>query len=147
MKPRALLLPLAASIVIAASNADYLSVKRKFGLIEQEKVPRGTKVMITDRELNAYVENEVRNYVADGVRDARLELGGGVATGFARIDFLKVRRASGAEPGWLVSKLLDGERPVRVIARIRSAAGKATVDVERVEISGVGVEGRALDFL
>ena len=32
-------------------------------------------------------------------------------------------------------------------ARIRSAGGQATVDVQRVEISGVAVDGRTLDFL
>jgi hypothetical protein len=46
-----------------------------------------------------------------------------------------------------MSKLLDGERPVGVTARIRSDAGRATVDVERVEISGVLIDGRTLDFL
>jgi hypothetical protein len=46
-----------------------------------------------------------------------------------------------------MAKLLDGERPVSVTARIRSDAGHATVDVERVEISGVIVDGRTLEFL
>jgi hypothetical protein len=46
-----------------------------------------------------------------------------------------------------MSKLLEGERPVSVTARIRSAGGTATVDVERVEISGIVIDGRTLDFL
>jgi hypothetical protein len=71
----------------------------------------------------------------------------GVATGTALIDFGKLRRAQGYEPGWLMAKLLDGERPVSVTVRIRSAAGQATVDVERVEVSGVVLDGRTLDFV
>src|SRR4029434_3660114 len=63
------------------------------------------------------------------------------------IDFLKVRRAQGYRPGWLMSKLLDGERPVSVTARIQSGNGKATVDVQRVEISGITVDGSTLDFM
>ena len=55
-------------------------------------------------------------------------------------DFGKLRRAQGHPPGWLMSKLLDGERPVRVTVRIRSANGQATVDVERVEISGLQID-------
>ena len=43
--------------------------------------------------------------------------------------------------------LLDGERPVTITARIRSSGGTATVDVQQVEISGVTIEGRMLDFL
>jgi len=63
------------------------------------------------------------------------------------VDFGKLRRALGYQTGWLMSKLLDGDRPVSVTARVRSAAGRATVDLERVEISGVAVDGRTLDFL
>jgi hypothetical protein len=36
---------------------------------------------------------------------------------------------------------------VSVTARISSSAGKAQVDVQRVEISGVTIDGRTLDFL
>jgi hypothetical protein len=46
-----------------------------------------------------------------------------------------------------MAKLLDGERPVSVTARVHSGGGKATVDVERVEISGMVIDGRMLDFL
>jgi hypothetical protein len=46
-----------------------------------------------------------------------------------------------------MSKLLDGERPVSVTARVRSSAGRATVDIQRVEISGLAIDGGTLDFL
>ena len=59
----------------------------------------------------------------------------------------KLRRALGYQTGWLMSKLLDGDRPVSVTARIRSAGGRATVDLQRVEISGVAIDGGTLDFL
>jgi len=70
-----------------------------------------------------------------------------LATGAALVDFGKLERTAGRQPGWLMSKLLDGERPVSVTARIRSSAGRATVDIQRVEISGIVIEGRTLDFL
>ena len=46
-----------------------------------------------------------------------------------------------------MSKLLDGERLVGVTTRIRSGGGKATVDVQSVEISGLTIDGKTLDFL
>jgi hypothetical protein len=46
-----------------------------------------------------------------------------------------------------MSKLLDGDRTVSVTAHIHSAGGRATVDIQRVEISGIAVDGRTLDFL
>src|SRR5207248_4513733 len=93
------------------------------------------------------VANEVAEFSAQGVRDPRLVLGDGSASGSALIDFLKLRQAAGKPPGWMMSKLLAGERPVRVTARIQSGSGRAEVDVERVEISGVTIDGKMLDFL
>jgi hypothetical protein len=76
-----------------------------------------------------------------------VDLGAGSATGSAIIDFLKLRQASGKASGWVMQKLLAGERQVRVTARIKSGSGRAVVDVERVEISGVTIDGKMLDFL
>ena len=73
--------------------------------------------------------------------------GDGLARGTALIDFARVQRSQGHPPGWLLAKLLEGERPVTVNVRIRSSRGQATVDVQRVEISGMAMEGAALDFL
>jgi len=36
---------------------------------------------------------------------------------------------------------------VSVTARIQSGGGKATVSVERVEVGGLEIDGKALDFL
>jgi hypothetical protein len=80
------------------------------------------------------------------VHNPRLTLSPGRAEAFAMIDFLRLPQV-GAEPGWLLRTLLQGQRPLRVRVRIQSENGQARVDVERVEISGVAVEGRALDFL
>jgi hypothetical protein len=137
----ALLVPL-----LGAPSSDYVSVKRKLDLIESEKLRAGSRVTLTVRELNAYVANEVAEF-KEGVRDPKLELGDNAATGTALIDFLKLRQAAGQPSGWMMQKLLAGERPVRVTARIKSGSGQAVVDVERVEISGVTIDGKMLDYL
>ena len=96
------------------------------------------------RELNAYAYQEA----PPGVRNPRNPGGvAGVATGPRLIDFGKLGRANGYQPGWLMSKLLDGERPVSVTARIQSSGGHARVDAQKVEIGGLEVDGRTLDFL
>ena len=104
-------------------------------------------MVLTPAELNAYARQEVADVAPDGVRNPRLELGPGTATASALIDFGKLRRAEGKPPGRLMAYLLDGERPVTITARIRSSDGTATVDVDKVQISGVTIEGRMLDFL
>lgn len=129
---------------LAMATGDYDNFKRKLDWIESDRLRPGAHVEMSQREVNAYVEREV----PQGVRNPRVVVTApGVATGTALVDFAKVRTAQGHPPGWLMARLLSGERPVSVTARIRSAGGKATVDVQRVEISGVEIDGRTLDFL
>ena len=129
---------------LGAAPNDYLSAKQKFDSIESDRLRAGSRVELSVRELDAYAEREV----PEGVRNPHLQLAApGVATGTAMMDFGKLRRAHGYQTGWLMSKLLDGDRPVSVTARIRSAGGRATVDLQRVEISGVAIDGPTLDFL
>ena len=128
------------------SYADYVSATRKFRLIESERV-HNTRVVLTSAELNAWVKQEIVESFPQGVRESKLVLGDGAATGSLLIDFGKVRRAQGHPPGWLMSKVLDGERPVEVAVHIRSGGGQATVDVDSVRVSGLVIDGRLLDFL
>lgn len=130
-----------AGIVAAADH--YASARQKLDQIENGKLRPGARVAFTTPEIGAYAAKEA----PEGVRNPRVELQAGVAKGSALIDFGKVRRAQGYQPGWLMAKLLDGERPVSVTARVQSGGGKATVDVQSVEISGVTVDGRMLEFL
>jgi hypothetical protein len=141
---RPIYVTLALASVALATVGDYASAKRKFDLIDSDRSSPGTRVELTANELNAYIEHEV----PVGVHHPKLEvISPGVTTGTAMIDFGQVRRAQGYSPGWLMSKLLDGERPVSVTARITSAHGRATVDVQQVVISGVEIDGKTLDFI
>jgi hypothetical protein len=141
------IIPALYAASLGAAYSDYVSAQDKFSLIESDRLRSGTRIVLTAKELNAYVGQEVAT-VTGGVRNTNLQLvAPEVARGSALIDFAKVQRSQGHPPGWLMSKLLEGERPVSVTARIRSAGGRATVDVQRVEISGIEIDGRTLDFL
>ncbi len=130
--------------IVQAATTDYESAQRKIDGIQSDRLKPGARVDLTPRELNAYAEHNL----PAGVRNARVQVTApGDATGSALVDFGKVERSRGGQPGWLMSKLLDGERPVSVTAHIRSADGKATVDVERVQVSGLEIDGAMLDFL
>ncbi len=131
----------------AVTGGTYQSAKRKIDQIQTDRAPAGTRITLTTNELNAWVRAEVPPSVRGAMRSPTLELGYGSATGSAWIDFVKLRTAQGSPPGWLLRMLLDGEHPVRVLAHVRSGAGRAVVDVQEVEISGVEISGRALDYL
>ena len=134
----------ALALALASTADDYLSVKRKIDGIETGRLKPGARVELMPRELNAYAEHEV----PEGVRNPKLEITAAeIATGSAQVDFSKLARAQGWQAGRLLAMLLSGERPVSVTVRIRSSGGQATVDVQRVSISGIAIDGATLDFL
>jgi hypothetical protein len=137
----------AVPLLLYSTRSDYASAEHKLELIESDRLRPGAKVTLSQRELNAYVEQELPKVAPQGVREPKLELGAGTATGSALVDFVKLERARGNPPGWLMRQLLQGEHPVTVTARIVSANGRATVELQRVEVSGIAVEGRMLDYL
>jgi len=135
---------LVSAALLSAAAGEYATAKHKLDLIDSDRLRPGASLQLTLAELNAYAAGEA----PAGVRDTRIRIPApGQASGSATVDFLKLRRAQGAAPSWLMSKLLDGERPVSVAARLHSSGGYATVDVEEVTISGVTIEGRTLEFL
>jgi hypothetical protein len=133
---------------LGATRTDYLTVKQKFQQIERKQAKPGTRIPISSQELNAYVENELPLVAPKGIRKPRVDLqGNDTATGSALIDFVKLRSAQGKSTNWLLRKMLEGEREVKVTTRVTSGGGIATVDLERVEIGGLPIQGAALDFI
>lgn len=135
----------ALSVCLAERPA--ASVQRKIDLIQRDQAPPGSRVRIGQDELNDYARSEVTRVAPRGIRAPRLVLGANRATAFAYVDFPKLRQAQGRPMNWFLAKLLAGERPVRIDARIRSGGGRAVVDLDSVEISGMALRGSALDYL
>jgi hypothetical protein len=145
---RSAVLAMALGCLAAASITDSQSAFRKLDAIESGAVPAGSRVNFSRPEIDAWIVDSAHAHVPQGLTGLRLDLNAGRVVGYANIDFLKVRQATGgADPGWLIKSLFAGERPVVVTARFASANGRARADLDRVEISGVPIEGRALDFV
>jgi len=142
-----LILALVAVPLRPSVSPDYQAAAHKLSLIQHDRLKPGARVALTPRELDAYAREQAAQAALGAVRNPHLELGPGTATATALIDFGKLRRAQGKPPGRIMAYLLDGERPVTVNATITSSRGTATVNVQRVEISGVTIDGRMLDFL
>lgn len=121
---------------------------RKLDLIESGRLRAGSRVDFASGELNAWLREESRRYFPGAVTKIRVDLGKNAATGYADVDFVKLRQAAtGESTGWIMRNLFSGERSIVVQAHFVSARGGARVDVDSVRISGVPIEGRALDFL
>src|SRR6266566_8747882 len=107
---RIFMLAAGAAGLLGATWAEAQSASRKFEAIERGGFRRGASVVFTAGELSSWMREEAKDYAPQGVRDLRLELGEGRATGYAQIDFLKLRQAGTHEaPGWLARNLLSGE--------------------------------------
>ena len=137
----------AASALPAATDPLAAAVTRKLEQIENGQAKPGSVVRLSLAELNAWVRATAPEAVGDGVREPRIVLGNNTATGYALLDFVKLRRAAGGETSWLLGKLIQGEEPVVVKASLISANGRATVHLLRVDVGGLTMSGAALDFL
>jgi len=138
---------IAASARLTAADPRYDSAARKLDLIQSGRAPRGSAIVLSPEEINAWVRVAVPETVPDGVRQPRVDLGDESATGFALIDFLKLRQAKGSATNWLIARLIDGERPVEATAQVSASGGRCTVHVTRVAISSAEVSGTTLDLL
>ncbi len=138
---------LAMLFALCAAGAppdDLRTATRKIEEIKSEHLRPDTVVVLTLPELTAWAVSQL----PDVVTNARLRVDSpGIATGTATVDLAKVSRAKGFDPGWLLSKILEGDRPVLVTARIQTVNGNATVTVKRVQVSGLDIDGKTLDML
>jgi hypothetical protein len=138
---------IAGPLLASAADSLYDRAERKLQAIENRRVKRGSAVSFTPQEIDAWARVAVPAVVPEGIRDEHVELFDGSASGSAVVDLLKMRQAKGAQPNWFMSRLLAGERPLKVWVRVESGGGRCTVYLTRVELSGVVMKETVLDFL
>jgi hypothetical protein len=141
-----LLLALAAVLPLRAADPAFARAENKLDLIESGHAHPGSVIVFTPAEMNSWARGRVPQ-MYQGIRDPSVQLGDGTATGFAFVDFLKMRQGEGLATNSLVAKLIAGERPLKVSIQLESSHGRATARLTRLEISGVSVTGAPLDFL
>lgn len=131
-------MPLGA-VVTARSRMDAISAGRvRAGTVETFRVP----------ELEEVGRLELSKSMPGVVSELHLTVSEGWAEGVGNVDFLRLQSAlSGEEAGFLWKRILNGKRPVTVRVRVSSGGGKAKVDVERVSVSGISLEGAGLEFV
>lgn len=131
----------------AASKYDQMTTQQKIEVIEQQKATPGAQIEFSEKEMNAYIAEKAKQYIPEGIRDTKIDIESGRATGSAMVDFVKMKQAKGQDLGWMMSWLLKGERSLKAVGKLTSADGTARVDLEAVEVNGVAIKGRALELL
>lgn len=138
---------MAEALVLAGAAPHYQSAEHKLDLIESGQARPGSAITFTPAEINAWARVSIPEAVPEGIRDPHVDLGYDTADGYALIDFLKMRQGKGEATNWLMAKLIQGERPVKISVRLQSAHGRCTVELTRVEISNAAINSTLLDFL
>jgi hypothetical protein len=133
--------------VLIAGDQYFQSAEAKLDSIEGGTAKHGSIIIFSLQEINSWARYKVPEIVPQGIRDQKVTLGNDTGMAYALMDFLKMRHAEGKATGWIMSRLIEGERPVTISIHMQSADGQAKVDLTRVEISGAVASGTVLDFL
>jgi hypothetical protein len=134
-------------LLLLLAADDFESIQRKMDEIVNGHVKPGQRIFMSQRELDAYLRAEANAIAPKAVHNTKLELRENSGTASANINFLELNKARGGQSNWLMEKMLDGERPVKVSVNIQTEHGKGRVHIDRVEVGGAAIQGAGLDYL
>ena len=148
-------LPLAALALGATALALPSSLSPELGRSARQKVERiekgetmpGEAVVFTEAEVNSLLKYEYEAETPAGVRDLSVRLFQDHATLHASIDIGKMQQAAGRPAEGLWALLFSGERELNAKFRLRSADGRAFVEIESVQFGDTILPGALLDWL
>lgn len=144
---RLLTFALLSAPVLMAGDPSLDSALAKLQTIEDGHARRGSVIVFSVQEINAWARFMVPQIVPEGIRNQKVTLGTDSGSAYALMDFLKMRHANGKATSWMMTRMIEGERPVTLAIRLQSGGGQCIVDLTRLEISGVAATGSVLDFL
>ena len=134
-------------LLLLFATDDFSSIQRKMDDIVKEHVKRGEKIYMPQRELDAYLRAQAIAIAPKAVHNTKVEPSEGGGTVSANVNFLELNKARGGQSNWIMEKMLDGERLVKVTVHVQTDRGKARVNVDRVEVGGAAISGAPLDYL
>jgi hypothetical protein len=135
------------AIFLLFAADDFDSIQRKMDDIVKEHLKPGTRVFMSQREMDAYLRAQAVAIAPKAVKNTKVELAEGAGTASAMVNFLELNKARNGPSNWMMDRLLDGERLVKVSVHVKTDHGKVRVDVDRVEVGGAVMAGAPLDFL
>ena len=138
---------LVSCLTLSAGDPRAASCRAKIDQIELGRAKANAVYQFSAAEINAYASEELPQVIPQGLRNTTLDLIANGAIGGALMDFLQMQHAKGVKMNWLMEKLIEGERPVRITIESETKDGRAIVHLRRLEISSVAASGTVLDFM
>ena len=118
---RLLISVLACAPVLSAGDAAVRSALAKLHMIENGAAKRGSVIFFSLQEINSWAYYMVPGIVPEGIRNQKVTLGTDSGSAYALMDFLRMRHAQGKATNWMMSKLIEGERPVTIAIHLESS--------------------------
>ena len=131
----------------AISPESSRSAGEKIERLGNLKAAPGSRVILTQDEINSYLHYDFASEIPPGLTDPDIRLDADRVTGHATVDFAEWQAANGESPGMLMGLLLRGQRRIEVVCRYTSANGSGRVDIESVRIANVSVSPTVVNFL
>jgi hypothetical protein len=147
MRHKCVALLVLTALGLTGSAADYENAKQKLDRIANDEATRGSTTALTTAEVNALVSGEIESRGLEGVREPKVDLGADKGTWSGIVNFEKLPQLESLRSNFLLRSVLKGESPISATLSLKSAGGKATVDVERVSVGETVFEGSTLGFL
>jgi hypothetical protein len=136
------------------SWAEADSLTRKIASIEKRKAPpagraaRSETVLVTEGELNSYLNLSVASDLPPGLSDVQVRLESGRVHARGEVDLERVRSSqAGSNVQWRPLAFLGGSVPIELSGRLSSADGFGTVQIEEVRLASLPVPISVLDQL
>ena len=122
----------------AQADATY---GKLMGIVAAGESSKGTgrRTVLTESEMNAYLQYRAQSWLPNGLTDARLDfIGENRVAIFVVADLDNVRRKSSG--GWFdPTAYLSGRVPVRVVGTLTTGDGQGKFDLEQATVDGIPV--------
>jgi len=129
---------------VRATKSDAQTMKRKVAAIAargQRPTPQGQRTTVTENEVNSYLTFELGEDLPAGVVQPSVSaLGPGRVSGRAVVDLDAVRKAGGNNGGLFDPRsYLTGQVPVTATGLLRTANGRARLELQSASVGGVPI--------
>jgi len=137
----------------AATRAAAQSLENKVRSLEAPDPRAGSPaspVVITENEVNAYLQVHGPEFLPAGVREPSARLQPEHVTGAATVNFDEFSRTYGNPNDWgpkVLASMFNGSQKVTVTAKVVSQNGEAKVDIESVTVGSTKLPSWLIEFV
>ena len=139
-----MILTVSTSAQVRATKRDAQAMKQKVAAIAahgERPTKQGQRTTVTDSEVNSYLTFELSDDLPTGVVQPSVNaLGTGRVSGRAVVDLDAVRKAGGNTGGLFdLRSYLTGQVPVTAVGVLRTANGRARLELQSASVGGVPI--------